>query len=430
MHKDNWGFLRINLIRAGTIALLFLGHCIPTCNADEDSATKVPSPKVVEYLRNAVAPAYNLGNPETIYLTVSDFVRKSSSEQYQEADLYFQSLGYPSMAELLTESRVDLLRSGWNDKRGRLVEKQAELVIDRIHLKIKTLTAKFDKHPLANQEFPELKIWTAYEQACWDLHVMRNELEDARRLAEFCHAVVAPIRKSKLKKKSIQDADQDSKVYWMKPFDQIVKSINRRGNELKKVSTELRMYRLEDAVETLANDKDKANRIYAAFALQQDAIEIEENLSSQKGTKKGAQNPELQKQVQALVKTGIESAGDAIVKSQLLFEGLHWWERGRFGASTEAKGLLKPRQAMISQQAMFSLFMPTQPPAATNPFATYGQQSPQIDRRHHYIWAAEYRPFSVNGGSFISNSPEKVETEITSRRKLKSASVTKLSQFY
>ena len=94
--------------------------------------------------------------------------------------------------------------------------------------------------------------------------------------------------------------------------------------------------------------------------------------------------------LQALVQLARESAGDLVTKSRLLYRGLHWWLRGRYGLGPDGFGLLKSVEALSSPLAQFPLYMPAGMPTPSDPTET-GYSVPRFDRRHHYIWMYEYR---------------------------------------
>ena len=85
-------------------------------------------------------------------------------------------------------------------------------------------------------------------------------------------------------------------------------------------------------------------------------------------------------------------AGTLTAKSQLFYEGLHWWIRGRYGLGPEVGGLAKSRAALRSSAAQFALSMPEQTPKPVDPaWLTEAEGVPRFERRHHYLWAWEDR---------------------------------------
>lgn len=97
-------------------------------------------------------------------------------------------------------------------------------------------------------------------------------------------------------------------------------------------------------------------------------------------------DPRIGEQLRATLHEGRTLAGaDLITKSRLLFTGMHWWFRGRYGVGTDSMGLMKNERSLKSPEAMFALYMPRVPPKPTDPFSQ-GTPLPLVDRRHHYVW--------------------------------------------
>ena len=92
-----------------------------------------------------------------------------------------------------------------------------------------------------------------------------------------------------------------------------------------------------------------------------------------------------------LTQQGRQAAGaELLLKGELLFEGLHWWLRGRYGRGSEGGGLFKNKQVLRNPALRFGLSMPTDPPRPTVPgVVSRYEPVPFADRRHHYVWAWE-----------------------------------------
>jgi hypothetical protein len=67
---------------------------------------------------------------------------------------------------------------------------------------------------------------------------------------------------------------------------------------------------------------------------------------------------------------------------------------------TDGFGLLKSPMALVSEEEQFALYMPIETPTPTDPSNSNGYGIPEIDRRHNYIWAWEYRQVSYSRDRF------------------------------
>ena len=111
------------------------------------------------------------------------------------------------------------------------------------------------------------------------------------------------------------------------------------------------------------------------------------------------------------VERGKKLAGDMVKKSQLLFAGMHWWRRGRYGRGPELNGLLKSKAAQTDLAAQIPLIMPKEAPVPIDPAQNPLNQVPDYDRRHHYTWAWQTRQFSVIGTGSSGSSSTSTSTE-------------------
>ena len=171
----------------------------------------------------------------------------------------------------------------------------------------------------------------------------------------------------------------------------------------------------------MADSTSLKDRYLATWALETDGRLVHDALTAgQLDFMNPALNdPDLLTQITEQVKEGVELAGEKLIKkSGLLFTGLHWWMRGRYGMGTEAAGFLKSARAVTSDAALFPLYMPEETPVPTSRYSETGT-IPEVDRRHNYIWEWEYRkvvPVST--------------TRTGSRTSRRSTSETQLSRFY
>ena len=84
--------------------------------------------------------------------------------------------------------------------------------------------------------------------------------------------------------------------------------------------------------------------------------------------------------------------------------GLHYWVRGRYGAGSLTGGLVKATNATDSISSMELLSMPKLRDKPISSYHSEEETTPGYDRRHHYTWAAEYRPARTVQGKTTSSS--------------------------
>ena len=171
---------------------------------------------------------------------------------------------------------------------------------------------------------------------------------------------------------------------------------------------------------------DFKERLRAAFSVSFDGPQVLQFLDAHQATdfhRPLLRDPDLAGRVREQLQSATELTGDLAQKSRLLYLGMHWWLRGRYGQGPEGMGLLKSQAALTSPLAQFPLFMPIRPPVPTDPTSS-AQAIPKFDRRHHYIWMYEYRRLNLEQ----STSTSVIDRDINVSQRLTSR--TKLSHFY
>ena len=239
-------------------------------------------------------------------------------------------------------------------------------------------------HPL---ELPEK--WKDRELLFWDIHVFKNRLENLSRIADNTRNLIG-----KHLERAHKNEDQPT-IAQLSNIDGIRELVNQHYYELLENEAILRLDDLAEAERTLRESKIFKDRIYAAYALQDDAGSLEEfvkNYPADRLTQERLKDPQTLATVEQQLKDGKKNGTDVMEKARLLRVGAHWWLRGRYGASTEARGLLKPENAVNSPAQMFGLYMPKKRPQPISDYLSDEESYEGYDRRHHYTWAVEYRP--------------------------------------
>jgi hypothetical protein len=166
--------------------------------------------------------------------------------------------------------------------------------------------------------------------------------------------------------------------------------------DLEEREAELRINRLSFSLGVLQNPQLSEERVLAAFASEFDGRLIKEFFDQAKKSRRNfsrdlLKDPATDGRVATERRRAHELAGDLGGKSQLLFEGLHWWMRGRYGRGPEVGGLAKSVLALRTPQGQLGLYMPIDIPTPTDATVGPSQRVPTYDRRHQYLWAMEDR---------------------------------------
>jgi hypothetical protein len=189
-------------------------------------------------------------------------------------------------------------------------------------------------------------------------------------------------------------------------FPDLTNKIRAVHRDLNERGVELRVERIKFANKVLAESKDVKERFFAAYAVGIDGELLKQGFKEFAGqlTRPSLNTPGYAEAVTSDVERGQKAAGDLVKKSQLLFAGMHWWRRGRYGRGPELNGLLKSKAAQTDLVAQIPLIMPKESPVPIDPAKNPQNQIPDFDRRHHYTWAWQTRQFSVSSTSSSNSS--------------------------
>ena len=401
--------------------LIFVLMTWPSLAAVTTAAPRNVLPRgVQELLDSDVIPAYMQGDPQWLVTSLSQIVARVTPERVVLINQALSQSNLPSVSELLLDARLSLVLQGRSQVLPKPHPNEILLTIAPVEQAIEESLEFAQSIAVMQDPLPQIDSLKAFEKAFWDAHVLRNRLRTARMLAEYGQAMVREARTLRPKQipaeqRSLLDTD----------FAELDSRLVAAGLKLEERSLELRVQRLALAAKICEGDAPIRERLEAAFVGDLDGELLEQFFTANRDypfQNAMLRAPGTLKDIQSRSQRVRESPGDLVKKGRLLFEGLHWWMRGRYGQGPEGNGMLKSMQALTDPVALFSLYMPVETPKPTDPFDTSQYSIPEIDRRHHHIWQFEYRRINVRQA-------------ITSRQRTQSGgevkhSITKFDRFY
>jgi hypothetical protein len=231
-------------------------------------------------------------------------------------------------------------------------------------------------------------------------------------------------------KKSASEASETSDGTNPSSYDfaALRTELQKTIRDLDEIKAEFRITAVTKATQIIQDSKDFKERLRAAYVVDFDGQMAVNFLRTHLNKETKFERPALQdpKTLSALltaVQYARETAGDLATKSRLLYLGMHWWLRGRYGEGPHGAGLLKAPASLVSPLAQFPLYMPASMPTPVDPTEA-GYSIPKYDRRHHYIWMYEYRDITSNETTRSNMLAENRDVDITVHSK------TKLENFY
>ncbi len=388
----------------------------PEPRAPEVKAAK-PTPKQVTFIKSELLPAYQSGEPVTILSLLSGQLSRWTDPQIAGINQLLAELQAPTLDKMITDARMNLVRAGMTDKGPEASSREAAIVLREIKRQIDEIVTKAQSIELMKDPFPKPKDLMEFRDLLWAAHVQNNQLINADGLAFQGNL----ISQSKVVAKAKNAPPADKAVFATK-FPDITTKIRIIHRELNERGVELRVERVKFANKVLQESKDVKERFFAAYAVGIDGELLVNGFKDFPGpfVRPNLSAPGYAEALTSDVERGKKLAGAMVKKSQLLFAGMHWWRRGRYGRGPELNGLLKSKAAQTDLAAQIPLTMPKEAPVPIDPAQNPLNQVPDYDRRHHYTWAWQTRQFSVistgsSGSSSTSSNTESATSSIPMR---------------
>jgi hypothetical protein len=366
------------------VALTVLG-CSAALMAAEptvgDELTKADRKAITEEL----VPAVRLGDLAAVTRSGTVLSGRLKPAQRAEVDRMLAENGLPPLADLVTDARFQLIELGLVKSASAVPPQEALILLATLKARTEKLLAKGNEHPAFEKTAPT--TLDDFEKLFWSMHVFANQMESAARFCDFAQGLKATAEKFKPKGKTNDTSDV---AVLQTDWTKIKSDLAALWERFALQDRDLRVARLTLADKVLTESKDVGERLLAALAVDMDGellpALLEKDLSFP---------PEQRQKLVETIDHARTGAGrELLQKSRLLFTGLHWWLRGRYGVGTVGGGLLKDTAALKSPDVMFGLLMPINPPNPTAPGAR--EPVPLVDRRHHYLWQFETRELTGN----------------------------------
>jgi hypothetical protein len=394
------------------------------------------TPKQSETLIQIVGPAYFAGNLEVLGNAIPALLSSASEEQLDTIDQWSEANKIPPLEKLLAESRYWLAINNQSQRLSKLGPNELVSMLSYFREKLADIQSQYDEFPDVDEPVPKIENIIKYRDYLWDMHVFDNKLANHSLVALYAAKASKAI--SRKARKRLTDEQQD---IIGTNFKKIAMTMKSNRDALHEAELEIRCRRLMYAVKALDVEDDPKERLMAAYAVAMDSEmllgffgdlerrkEKFEKLKSKRERRDIDENetvvfrrkllntPKLYARIQKESEKGYALGGELIEKSVLLFDGLRWWARGRYGSGPEAFGLLKSKQALMSGDAMTAISMPVVAPTPTVPGLeddSYGGDTPDYDRRHLYIWSLDDRRFVTQSRTASTMTQEKLSERKT-----------------
>jgi hypothetical protein len=414
-----------------TLGLLLAGaiFCSPALGAEPARPKRTSLTKAqLENLRDVIIPTHERGTPRGLIEVLAPYTARISDGQLAATDEILAESGIPPVAELLAGARIALVEQNQADSLPAPKGRELILTMRGLADRIEQLVSDCNGHAAFDDSAPQPANFDQFEELLWEMHVLENRLASGGRMAGYARQLSELVRKAN--PRELSDGDRGAVEA---DYDLRLSELATLNRELGERTMEQRLLRLKYAGTVLSQSSDLKEKFQAAFVVDLDGELLATYFKNRAGSADGSPpvtlavfrkslgDPDLPAEIERIRNDSRRAAGeDFLKKSRLLFTGLHWWYRGRYGQGTEGGGLLKSKAALTSPEGLFGLYMPKETALPTDPTSA-GQQVPMVDRRHHYVWQFETRSIQT---SFDASR------DTTTRRDKTITSITTFDRFY
>ncbi len=381
-------------------------------------AQSLPS-RLKRSIEQELVPEYMDGNTLAVLQLGSQIASRMAPDRWHLIDEELRRHDLPDLGQLLVSIRLDLVRTNYGGRVPAPTTQEVRLMLPALEKEVREAIKAIATSPFMKSDASKQADFSSYELLLWQGHVAKNQLLNVSDLVVYGQKL-ARTQSARTSKRNRSDRNLDPAE-----LDDLAQAVANTLRDIEERSIELRIQRIRYAQSVLQRKGDLVEQIKAAWVGDQDGYVLEKSLRASQGKTQFKRRSLRQKDLAESVKQTADDvrklAGEPLMrKSRLLYTGLHWWMRGRYGVGPSGFGFLKNPTALNSPQELFGLYMPVEIPTPTAPVERY--QIPETDRRHHYLWMFEYRRLTRHAYSGSSDQTLARNDRLTSR--------TRLARFY
>jgi hypothetical protein len=388
----------------------------------------------IQTLDGEVIPAFRAGQPVKLLDSIGRLLSGASGEQMAAADDILVRTRIPSISELIAEARLALIARGAERNAPRPKPMEVSLALPAIKRRIEGLTAGVAADRLMGPILPRPVSLDEYPEVFRHIYVLDDRLITAGRFTDFAAGygrVAATIPRDRLTPEQTAALETD--------FARVATDIAWQRRELYEREMELRVQRTADAIAVLERRGAIKEKLFAVHSFDVDGILIEQFYERDEWARTGQLlRPRLREEglaaaIKREVRKARNDAGHLVKKSRLLYGGLSWWRRGRYGQTHPTGGWLKSTDLPwddeivpplcgpyeLLSRVTFDprpigtpngwLYMPSGAIKPTAPTDLSTASVPLYDRRHHFTWIWETGRFYWSYDRYCSVASFEVE---------------------
>jgi hypothetical protein len=212
------------------------------------SSKTVSDKRIQSKSQRAIEISESISNktPEAIVAEISRFIQTTSPKTLSLAEEGLTNLGYERLVDQLAASFLTMSRSGSLSKQFQWSLKVAVAIVPQYKSTIEKTLNELKRAPYMQSQLHSPSQYEDYEKILWNIHVMRNKLNQAKQIAKMCDQQLRPFRNSKKHRKN------NANEIVSFDFEFLVEKIEKLAKDLHEREMELRFYRMEDSVGILS----------------------------------------------------------------------------------------------------------------------------------------------------------------------------------
>ena len=408
MKIRNVGFYWLLLM---TVLSMSWSHLSLAQDADAGAEKVKPLSKKMLRTVEKIIPTIRHRNENEFLELSMPLIKSTKPEQLEVIDQMCSDRGVTTVSEWFTELVVDKVLQGIDPVRATSNRQMARVVLFGVADGLEEFEQSLTRHVVMQspQEVPT--GFQESEKLFWDIYVLHNEFDNSSKKLQFANALLK--RHGKALKRQGGEA-------LVQRFAEIKSRLEEQYKDIDERAAELRLQRFKVAHQTLTDEENEDNfelLLTSAMALEQDGQVLTAFFKDNDAISRESLSVEsLSDEILSMLKSGREAGGEVTKKASLFRNGLHYWVRGRYGAGPLTGGLVKAPNATDSISSMELLSMPKLRDKPISSYHSEEETTAGYDRRHHYTWAAEYRPVRTVQGKTTSRTASSTTNSDRSER--------------
>lgn len=221
--------------------------------------------RVQSLVDRQIGPAYAEGGRLQLLDGLSSVTARMKPAQRQALDRYLQRSGMPPSGKMMVDCYLSLVTQGYVRSLPSPSLRDVMAMVPEMSNVIDEVLDEVDQSVVTLEPLPVLASMEDYEGLFWEMHVLKNRIEQAGNYARYGAQLLDRAQNSRTR---VHEDDIETLVSG---FGERVQQLQAAYDDLQQRQFDFRLDRMEVARMTLESSDDVMERMRAAFAGQLDA---------------------------------------------------------------------------------------------------------------------------------------------------------------